>query len=81
MLALVVPLEALVRRQDLARNCEVVRRRVERPEVRTKYHDGEVDLEVGGLVCLLHALLELVCEILGQVHVCKERSVIVPHPK
>ena len=71
MLRAVVALDTLVRQQDIARDRKVVRRRVERLEVGAEDHDAEVDLQICCLVRLLHALLELIGQVLRQVHVYK----------
>ena len=70
VLRLVVSLEAIVYRDDCLRDDEVVRWRVQRPEVRAKDHDAEVDVVV--VVVLCHALLKLLSEVLAERHVWAE---------
>lgn len=57
-------------RLDISGNDEIVIGRVERPEVRAKNHDAEVDIHI--IVTLLHTLFKLICEIFAQAHVWKE---------
>ena len=73
MLHLIIPLEAVVCREDLLRDCELVCGRMKWPEVRAEDHDTETDLIVIG-VGLLDASLELLSEVLTQTHICHPSS-------
>ena len=67
MLLLVVLRETVIRRKDVLRDDELVRGGVEWPEVRAEDHDAERDVHV--VMVLLHALLEVVREVLAQGHI------------
>ncbi len=68
VLRLVIVLEPFVCRQDVLRDMEIVRRRAQRPEVRSENHNAERQVAVFRMR-LLHTSLELVREILTERHI------------
>ena len=72
MLLLIILLEAVVCRQDIRRNDEVIRGRAEGPEIGAENHDAECNVHI--IMILLHPLLELISEILAETHIFNDRS-------
>jgi len=66
MLRLVVFGEAVIRRENLGRNNEVVVGCIEGPNVRTKNYNGEVDVHV---IMILHTRLKLISKVFAETHV------------
>jgi len=68
MLGLVVFLKAVVRREDFRWDDEIVGGWKKGPEIGTQHHDGEGDVHVVMVLC--HSLLEGVCDIFAEAHIC-----------